>query len=82
MDVIVQLESAECGLACLTTVTSHHGNMIGLLELRRRYALCLKGASLKRLISIAGDMGFVRRPLRLELEHLAQLPTLCILHWT
>ena len=81
MEVILQSESSECGLACLAMVASHHQSKVGLRELRRRYPLSLKGAPLKRLISIAGDLGLVCRPLRLELEHLAKLTMPCILHW-
>ncbi|MEM1488972.1 cysteine peptidase family C39 domain-containing protein [Stenotrophomonas geniculata] len=39
---MIQSEAAECGLACLAMVASHHGNNIGLRELRRRHALSLK----------------------------------------
>lgn len=81
MDVILQSESSECGLACLAMVASHHGRHVGLRELRRRFPLSLKGAPLKRLIAIADDLGFQCRAVRLELEHLPQLATPCILHW-
>ncbi|HDS1631988.1 MULTISPECIES: peptidase domain-containing ABC transporter [Stenotrophomonas] len=81
MDAIVQSEAAECGLACLAMVASHHGNRIGLRELRRRHSLSLKGATLSQLMDIAAKMGFMCRPLRLDLEHLAELKLPCILHW-
>ncbi|HEL3176214.1 MULTISPECIES: peptidase domain-containing ABC transporter [Stenotrophomonas] len=81
MDAIVQSEAAECGLACLAMVASHHGNRIGLRELRRQHSLSLKGATLSQLMDIAAKMGFMCRPLRLDLEHLAELKLPCILHW-
>lgn len=81
MEAIVQSEAAECGLACLAMVAAHHGNRIGLRELRRRYPLSLKGASLAQVMDIAGQMGFMCRPLRLDLEHLKELQLPCILHW-
>lgn len=81
MDVILQSESSECGLACLAMVASHHGRRIGLRELRRRFPLSLKGAPLTRLIAIGGALGLQGRALRLELEHLSQLAMPCILHW-
>jgi ATP-binding cassette subfamily B protein RaxB len=62
-------------------VASHHGNRIGLRELRRRHSLSLKGATLSQLMDIAAKMGFMCRPLRLDLEHLAELKLPCILHW-
>jgi len=77
----MQSEATECGLACLAMVASHHGRRVGVRELRNRYPLSLKGASLQHLIAIAGDLGFACRPLRLELKHLSQLQSPCILHW-
>lgn len=81
MDAVMQSEAAECGLACLAMVASHHGNRIGLRELRRRHSLSLKGATLSQVMDIAAQMGFMCRPLRLDLEHLDELQLPCILHW-
>ncbi|MEP6941074.1 MAG: peptidase domain-containing ABC transporter, partial [Rudaea sp.] len=41
----------------------------------------LKGATLRRLIEMAADLGLQSRPLRLELDELDQLQAPCILHW-
>jgi len=60
---------------------SHHGNKIGLRELRRRHPRSLKGASLSQVMDIARRMGFMCRPLRLDLEHLKELQLPCIPHW-
>jgi ATP-binding cassette subfamily B protein RaxB len=50
--------------------------------LRRRYAVSLKGATLKDLTEIAGAAGLATRALRLELSELGKLRTPCILHWS
>lgn len=81
MEVVLQSESAECGLAALAMVAGHHGHRVTLRELRQRFALSLKGASLPRLIGVAGRLGLQCRPLRLDLEEIGQLRTPCILHW-
>ncbi|WP_229298232.1 peptidase domain-containing ABC transporter [Stenotrophomonas maltophilia] len=81
MDVVIQSEAAECGLACLAMIASRHGNNIGLRELRRRHALSLKGATLAQIIEIGGNLGFRCRPLSLDLEHLSQLQLPCVAHW-
>lgn len=81
MDTVIQTEAAECGLACLAMIASHHGNRIGLRELRRLHSPSLKGASLSQLMDVAAQMGFMCRPLRLDLEHLPKLQLPCILHW-
>jgi ATP-binding cassette subfamily B protein RaxB len=77
----LQSESGECGLACLAMVASAHGQANGLADLRNRFPLSLKGASLAQLIRIAQRLGFATRPLRLELEDMGKLQLPCILHW-
>lgn len=81
MDAVVQSEAAECGLACLAMIASAHGNRVGIRELRLRYPLSLKGATLGQIIGIAEKMHFMCRPLRLDLEQLTELQLPCILHW-
>lgn len=81
MDAVLQSESSECGLACLAMVASHYGQALSLRQLRQRFPLSLKGAQLARLMSIAHQLGFQCRPLRLDMVHLTQLQTPCILHW-
>ena len=81
MDAILQSESSECGLASLAMVANHHGQRLTLRDLRQRFPLSLKGAALSRLMTVAGELGFQCRPLRLDLESLAQLEKPCILHW-
>lgn len=78
---IRQSEAAECGLACLAMVADAHGRSVGLPEMRRRFALSLKGTKLNHLITIAQQLGFQTRPLRLEMEDLGKLTLPCILHW-
>lgn len=78
---MLQSDAAECGLACLAMVSSWHGHRTDLSSLRRRFCISLKGATLKHLIEIAGQMNLNSRPLRLELEELGELANPCILHW-
>ena len=79
--VIMQTEAAECGLASLAMVASYHGHKADLAELRRRFELSLKGATLGNLIAFAQALGLATRPLRLDLEHLHELSLPCVLHW-
>ncbi|MBO0131947.1 peptidase domain-containing ABC transporter [Agrobacterium burrii] len=78
---VLQSEAAECGLACLAMVASHHGHLVTMSELRRRHAVSAKGTTLKSLISIADDLAFTGRALKVEMDGLGQLKTPCILHW-
>jgi len=79
--VILQSEPAECGLACLAMLSARHGRVLPLRELRSRFPLSLKGASLTRILQIADQLGLAGRALRLELDELPQLRVPCILHW-
>jgi ATP-binding cassette subfamily B protein RaxB len=78
---ILQAEATECGLASLAMVAQAHGLHVTLPELRRRFALSLKGARLDQLIRIAQQLQLHARPLRLEMQDLPRLSLPCILHW-
>ena len=79
--MIRQTEAAECGLACLAMVANHHGYESDLASLRRRFAISLKGSTLKGLVQIASSMGLGSRAVRCELSALGQLKLPAILHW-
>ncbi len=79
--LILQTEAAECGLACLAMVASHHGLRSDLPTLRQRFSLSLKGVTLADLVRMAGQLQLTPRPLRAELDHLPQLNLPCVLHW-
>ena len=81
LPMVLQTEAAECGLACLAMVAGYHGYHSDLAELRRRFGLSLKGATLKDVVGMADQLGLAARPVRLELEELRLLKTPCILHW-
>ncbi|ATQ74509.1 ABC transporter [Massilia violaceinigra] len=81
MKAVLQTESSECGLACLAMVASHFGSHMDLADLRRRFSISLKGASLAQLMRHAGSMHLASRPLRLALDELGALKCPCILHW-
>jgi ATP-binding cassette subfamily B protein RaxB len=81
MRAILQSEAAECGLACLAMVGDAHGLRMDLSEMRRRFSVSLKGATLATLIRHAQALNLSARPLRLDLRELPQLRLPCVLHW-
>lgn len=81
MKLYLQNESSECGLACIAMVASHYGHHTDLADLRRKFSISLKGATLAQLMRHAACLELSARPLRLELEELSQLTRPCILHW-
>lgn len=62
-------------------IAGHFGYHIELGELRRRYSVSLKGATLNQLKRTASALGLSSRALRLELEEITELRCPCILHW-
>jgi ATP-binding cassette subfamily B protein RaxB len=78
---IHQSEAAECGLACIAMVLGFHGYKTDLSNLRRRFPVSLKGATLAGLVAVADKVGFSCRPLRIDLEEISSLTLPTILHW-
>ena len=81
LPLLLQSEASECGLACLAMVAGYWGQHTELAALRRRFALSMKGSTLKELLQLAAALGLQPRALKLPLEHLPQLRRPCILHW-
>lgn len=81
LPLILQTEAAECGLACLAMIASYHGNECDLRNLRQRFSMSLKGATLADLMDIAADLGFTCRPLTLDIGEMSHLQLPCIGHW-
>jgi ATP-binding cassette, subfamily B, bacterial CvaB/MchF/RaxB len=79
--LILQTETAECGLACLAMIAGRYGHRVDLQALRQRYNLSLRGTTLHDLVRIASGMQLATRALRAELPHLRALRLPCILHW-
>ena len=73
LPMLLQTEAAECGLACLAMVASHHGHRSDLPTLRQRFSLSLKGVTLADMVAMAGRLQLNARALRAELEHLPDL---------
>ncbi|MFA6067254.1 MAG: peptidase domain-containing ABC transporter [Janthinobacterium sp.] len=81
MKTILQTEKSECGIASLAMICNYFGYHVGLPELRRKFSISLKGTTLAQLVRYAGAMHMAARPLRLELDQLAELKCPAILHW-
>ncbi len=81
MQKILQTESSECGLACLAMIANHFGYQADIADLRRKFSISLKGATLAQLMRHASSLELSSRPLRLDLDEIDQLALPCILHW-
>lgn len=81
LPIVIQAEAAECGLACICMIASFHGRDADLSSLRGRFSTSLRGATLRSLMIIAGELGFATRPIRAEPEVLRRINLPAILHW-
>lgn len=81
LPVVLQNESAECALACLTMICKFHQKDVSLAGLRRLLGSSVRGARLSNLVQMAGQLGFESRALRAELDYLRHAQTPCVLHW-
>ena len=79
--VVLQTESAECGLACLAMVLAWHGVQTDLRLLRQRHAVSVNGMALNALAGAAAAEQLNSRALRLDADELPALRLPCILHW-
>jgi ATP-binding cassette subfamily B protein RaxB len=62
-------------------VAAHHGLEADMPTYRRRFAVSLRGATLKRVVQIADHIGLSCRPLRIELGEISEVRLPAILHW-
>lgn len=81
MPMVHQTEAAECGLASLAMICGHYGKTINLITLRQQFNMSARGTTLGGLVGIAEQLGFITRPLSLDIDELSALKTPCILHW-
>jgi ATP-binding cassette subfamily B protein RaxB len=81
LNPVLQLQTSECGLACLCMIANAHGQHWRLMDLRHQFPQSLKGVNLKQLIDQSQVLGFMARPVWLELNELEHLHLPCILHW-
>src|SRR5450432_2556512 len=78
---VTQMESAECGVACLAMVLGYHGCWMPLAEVRALCGTSRDGNSAFTLVNAARGLGLTARGRKLEPIQLRQLRLSAILHW-
>ena len=79
--VILQMEAAECGAACLAMVLGFHGKHVALEVLRERCDTSRDGLNAAQIKKAAESFGLEVKPLRCEPEDLDRLSMPMIVHW-
>lgn len=81
MRTVLQSLGAECGLACVAMVLSHHRVDVELAELRRLSPPCANGMKVRQFIEVSAHFGLTGRAVRADLQQLGDLSGPAILHW-
>ena len=79
--MISQVDTVDCGPACLATVLAHWGKRESLHHLRELAGTTQTGTSLFGLYRAAKSLGLEARALEVDLERLRNLTLPVILHW-
>ncbi|MCC2618222.1 peptidase domain-containing ABC transporter [Aestuariibacter halophilus] len=81
LEILLQSQTGECGLACITMIANYHQHLTDLFTLRHRYPNHAQGMNLQDVLQVAASLNLAGRAMRLELEQLHELSLPCILHW-
>lgn len=81
MPTILQIEHAECGVACLAMVLAFYGLHVGLEELRIQAGVSRDGTKASNLLRAARHCGLEATGFRKEPEQLREIEWPAILHW-
>lgn len=81
VETVFQVESYECGLACLVMIQRGLGGDISLNEFRERVGGRDQELSIKDIIHCAKKMHLTGKPVQCDLDQLPQLALPAILHW-
>lgn len=79
--LVLQMEAAECGAACLAMVLARHGRWITLEDARERCGTSRDGVNAAGLAAAARSYGMKTVALRREPDDLVALPMPQIIHW-
>jgi ATP-binding cassette subfamily B protein RaxB len=77
----LQIQQAECGLACIAAVLKNKGSNISLRELRSRFNISSRGTNLNDLKEISSKNGLLARALKVEKDEIQDLKLPAIIHW-
>lgn len=78
---IPQMESVECGAACLAMILARYGHHASLAEVRQACSVSRDGASAAGIIRAASQYGLAGDAYQADVEELARLAGPLILHW-
>jgi ATP-binding cassette subfamily B protein len=79
--VVLQMNSVECGAACLAMILGHFGRKMRLEECRATCESGRDGVTAQTIVAAARGFGLRTKALSLEANDFSQVPVPCIVHW-
>lgn len=76
-----QLESSDCGAACLAMIMSYFGKKTSLNYIKSFFEFTRIGVSVQDLVDVSEKLGLTAHALKLTVEELDEIPTPYILYW-
>lgn len=76
-----QLETSECGLACIASILKMLGSNVEMHQLRGHLGSSSSGLTMKKLMHMCRMLNLRARPVKCELDELRMLRAPSILHW-
>ena len=78
---ILQMETTECGAACLGMILAYHGRWVSLEMLRVRCGVSRDGGNAANMLRAAREFGLAAKGFRSEAARLFDLPFPMVLFW-
>ena len=79
--IVMQLETLECGAACLSMILAYHGKWLPLERVRMDCGVSRDGSNAKNIVKAAQNYGLKAKAYKLEPEDLKKGSFPCIIHW-
>ena len=79
--VVLQMESTECGAACLGMILAYHGRWMSLEKLRVLCGVSRDGSKAGQMLRAARECGLIAQGFRSEPHQLFDLPFPLIVYW-
>ena len=80
--VVMQMESLECGAACLAMVAAYYDKWLPLERVRIDCGVSRDGSNAKNILKAAHNYGLTAKGFRMELSALMKSESFpCVIHW-
>ncbi len=78
---VIQKDSMQCGIACLSIISQYYGQSYSVDFLERFCSATTEGVSMQGIAEAGDALGFKTHAGRVSLSVLRRMPMPCVLHW-